>query len=415
VLRGNHHDGWVFGAWDPLSGNVALMAEAKAIGALLQTGWRPSRTLIYASWDGEEPGLIGSTEWTEAHAEELQHHAVLYVNSDENVRGFLRAGGSHALQRLVNEVGAGIHDPETDGSVLRRLGAKLRVSAYEHANAQSRDAAQAAAAGLDLPIDALGSGSDYSPFLQHLGIATLDLEYAGEGEQGGVYHSAYDTYQHLLRFGDPGLRYGVTEAQTVGHVVLRVADATVLPWQFSDLAQTYGSYLRELHELADESRAHARALGELLDAHAFELAADPQARLAPPVRETDVPYLDFAPLDNAIARLERSARTYDVAYAAAAAQGLAVGDAQRRALDGLLQGIEQSLMDPRGLPLRPWYRHLIYAPGMLTGYGAKTMPGVREAIEGRRWDEANDYLIATAAALQSYCARLDAATAAWRH
>ena len=415
VIRGNHHDGWVFGAWDPMSGHVALMAEAKAIGALLKTGWRPSRTLIYASWDGEEPGLIGSTEWVEAHAEELQRHAVLYVNSDENVRGFLRAGGSHALQRLVNEVGAGVHDPETDGSVLRRLGAQLRVSAFEHANPEARAAAQAAASGLDLPIDALGSGSDYSPFLQHLGIATLDLEYAGEGQQGGVYHSAYDTYEHLLRFGDPGLRYGVTEAQTVGHVILRVADATVLPWQFSDVAQVYGGYLRELHDLADASRTHARSLAELLDAHAFELAADPEAGIAPPAREADVPYLDFAPLDNAIARLERSARTYDAAYAAAAAQGLAVGDAQRRELDAVLQGIEQTLIDPRGLPLRPWYRHLIYAPGMLTGYGAKTMPGVREAIEGRRWDEANDYAIATAAALQGYCARLDAATAAWRH
>ena len=415
VVRGNHHDGWVFGAWDPLSGNVALMAEAKAIGALLKTGWRPSRTLIYASWDGEEPGLIGSTEWTEAHAEELQRHAVLYVNSDENLRGLLRAGGSHALQRLVNEVGAGIRDPETDGSVLRRLGAQLRVTAYEHPSPQARAAAQAAAAGLDLPIDALGSGSDYSPFLQHLGIATLDLEYAGEGEQGGVYHSAYDTYEHLLRFGDPGLRYGVTEAQTVGHVVLRVADAAVLPWQFSDVAQTYAGYVRELHELADESRAHARLLGELLDAHAFEVTADPQAGIAPPAREADTPYLDFAPLDNVIAQLDRSARAYDAAYAAAAAQGLVLGDAQRRELDGILQGIEQSLTDPRGLPRRPWYRHMIYAPGMLTGYGAKTMPGVREAIEGRRWDEANDYVVASAAALQGYCARLDAATAAWRH
>jgi len=415
VVRGNHHDGWVIGAWDPLSGNVALMAEAKAIGALLRTGWRPSRTLIYASWDGEEPGLIGSTEWAEAHALELQRHAVLYVNSDENVRGFLRAGGSHVLQRLVNEVGAGIRDPETDGSVLRRWAARLRVEAYEHSSAQASAAAQAAAKGLDLPIDALGSGSDYSPFLQHLGLATLDLEYSGEGAQQGVYHSAYDTYEHLLRFGDPGLQYGVTEAQTVGHLVLRVADAAVLPWQFTDLAQVYGGYVHELHALADQQRAQTHALIELLDAHAFELSADPLEPRSPPVRQTEVPFLDFAPLDNALTRLERSARAYDAAYAAAAAQGLVLSDPQRRELDGLLQGLEQALTDQRGLPGRPWYRHLIYAPGMLTGYGAKTMPGVREAIEGRRWDEANDYVVATAAALQNYCARLDAASALWRH
>jgi N-acetylated-alpha-linked acidic dipeptidase len=414
VVRGNHHDGWVFGAWDPLSGNVAMMAEAKAIGALLRSGWRPSRTLIYASWDGEEPGLIGSTEWAEAHAQELQRHAVLYVNSDENTRGFLRAAGSHSLQRLVNEVGADIPDPETGGSVQKRWAARARVEAYEHAGAEERAAAQAAAAGLDLPLGALGSGSDYSPFLQHLGLATLDLEYSGEGEQQGVYHSAYDTFEHFLRFGDPGLRYGVTEAETVGHLMLRVADATVLPWQFTDLAQVYAGYVRELHELAEQQRAHARSLGELLDAHAFELSADPQQTLRPPARESDVPFLDFAPLDNAIARLERSARAYDAAYAGAAAQGLQLAEAQRGELDALLQGIEQTLTDPRGLPLRPWYRHLLYAPGMLTGYGAKTIPGVREAIEGRRWDEANEYVTATAAALQNYCARLDAATAIWR-
>jgi len=359
--------------------------------------------------------MLGSTEWVETHAQDLQRHAVLYVNSDENVRGLLHAAGSHSLQRLVNEVGAGIRDPETDGSVLRRWAAQLRVEAYEHGSAQTRAAAQAAATGLDLPIEALGSGSDYSVFLEHLGVATLDLAYAGEATQQGVLHSAYDTFEQYMRFGDPGLRYGVTEAQTIGHLVLRVADAAVLPWQFTDLAQTYGGYVRELHELADQERSHAHTLGELLDAQAFELSGDPQQPLSPPAREADVPFLDFAPLDNALARLERSARDYDAAYAGAATRGLALSDVQRRQIDGLLQGIEQTLTDERGLPARPWYRHLIYAPGMLTGYGAKTMPGVREAIEGRRWDEANEYVRTTAAALQNYCARLDTATAFWQH
>jgi N-acetylated-alpha-linked acidic dipeptidase len=157
-VRGNHHDAWVFGAWDPLSGNSALMAEAKAIGALLRGGWRPSRTLIYASWDGEEPGLLGSTEWVETHAQELKRHAVVYVNSDTNARGFLEAEGSHSLQRLVNEVSAGIHDPETDGSVQARLRAKLRVDAYQSPapNEQLKHLAQAAAFATDVPIGALG-------------------------------------------------------------------------------------------------------------------------------------------------------------------------------------------------------------------------------------------------------------------
>ncbi|HXL97145.1 MAG TPA: M28 family peptidase, partial [Steroidobacteraceae bacterium] len=235
VVRGNHHDGWVFGAWDPLSGNSALMAEAKAIGALLKSGWRPRRTLIYASWDGEEPGLLGSTEWVETHAQELKRHAVVYVNSDNNARGFLEAQGSHSLQRLVNEVSAGIHDPETDGSVQARLRAKLRVDAYQSPapNEQVKRLGQAAASAADVPIGALGSGSDFTPFLQHLGIATLDLRYGGEADNDGIYHSVYDSFDHFLRFGDPGFVYGIAEAQTVGHLVLRVADADVLPLQFS--------------------------------------------------------------------------------------------------------------------------------------------------------------------------------------
>src|SRR6202167_446831 len=275
VVRGNHHDGWVFGAWDPLSGNSALMAEAKAIGALLRGGWRPRRTLIYASWDGEEPGLLGSTEWVETHAQELKRHAVVYVNSDTNARGFLEAEGSHSLQRLVNEVSAGIHDPETDGSVQARLRAKLRVDAYQSAvpDEQLKHLAQAAAFATDVPIGALGAGSDFTPFLQHLGIAALDLSYGGEGDNDGVYHSLYDSFDHYLRFGDPGFLYGIAEAQTVGHVVLRVADADVLPLQFSDAAEVLDGYLHELHKLANDQGEHAQSVAELRQARAFELAS----------------------------------------------------------------------------------------------------------------------------------------------
>jgi len=414
IVRGNHHDGWVFGAWDPLSGNAALMAEAKAIGALLKTGWRPRRTLIYASWDGEEPGLLGSTEWAETHAQELQRHAVLYLNSDTNGRGFLDAGGSHSLQRLVNEVSAGVHDPETDGSVQARLRAKLRVDAFSGGNDQAKKLAEAAASDADVPIGALGSGSDFTPFLQHLGIATLGVEYGGESDNEGIYHSNYDTFEHYMRFGDPSFAYGLAESQTVGHVVLRVADADVLPMQFTDVAGVYEGYVKELHKLADDKREHAQALAALFAARAFELSSDPTRPVAPPAAESDVPYLDFAPLDNAIERLKRSAKAYDEAYEHAAAKGLALNSAQRAELDQLLQGLEQTLTSDDGLPGRSWYRHLIYAPGMYTGYGVKTMPGVREAIEERRWDEAGRYIAVTARSLDAYCRRLDAATALLR-
>jgi N-acetylated-alpha-linked acidic dipeptidase len=408
IVRGNHHDGWVFGAWDPLAGNAAMLEEAKAIGTLIKSGWRPARTLIYASWDAEEPALIGSTEWVEAHATELTQHAVLYVNSDENDRGFLHAAGSHSLQRLVNEIGADIQDPEHHVSVLARLRARLRVNDFNDSDARSKRLAQAAASGADVPIEGLGSGSDYSAFLQHLGIASVDVGYAGEADDQGIYHSKYDTFEHFARFGDPGFAYGVAEAETVGHLVLRVADADVLPLQFSDTYRVYEGYVRELHQLVDDKRAHAAQVAALRQARAFELASDPTEPVAAPASEADVPYLDFAPLDNAMLHLQRAARSYDQALAEAEKQGLSLGP-RRLQLDGVLQGLEQTLTSERGLPGRPWYKHLIYAPGRNTGYSVKTIPGVREAIEDANFQEAEQYVTVTAQALERYCTRIEAA------
>jgi N-acetylated-alpha-linked acidic dipeptidase len=415
VVRGNHRDGWVFGAWDPLSGHVAMLSEAKAIGALLKTGWKPKRTLIYASWDGEEPGLLGSTEWAETHADELQRKAVLYLNSDTNARGFLEAGGSHALQRLVNDVAGTVTDPQVGSTSLARLRARMMVEGYERtATERDRKDAKLAAAGGDLPIYALGSGSDYTPFMQHLGITSLSIEYGGEGDQAGVYHSDYDTFEHYVRFGDPDFVYGVAEAQTAGHVVLRMANADVLPLQFAGFADTVGGYVEELLKLADDKRKGAEDLGKLLDQNAFGLAADPTRPLLPPAREPSVPYLNFSPLQNVAARLKTSAVAYDALYAKLAAGNLTLTPAQLKDLNALLQGMEQTLTDTRGLPGRDWYKHLIYAPGMLTGYGVKTLPGVREAIEANHWDEANQYTTITAAVLGAYCDRLDQATALLR-
>jgi N-acetylated-alpha-linked acidic dipeptidase len=411
VVRGNHRDGWVFGAWDPLSGHVALLAEAKAIGALLKTGWRPKRTLVYASWDGEEAGLLGSTEWAETHADELRRKAVLYVNTDTNSRGFLLAGGSHTLQRLVNDVAAGVMDPETSVSTEARLRARLLVDGYERGASEREKKIAKVAAGGDLPIAALGSGSDFTPFLQHLGITAVHLAYEGEDEQGGVFHSSYDSFDHYLRFGDPGFVYGIAEAKTVGHVVLRMADAGVLPLQFAGFADTVDGYVSELHGLADQKRKAAEELGKLLDENAFALAGDPTRPVAAPERDPEVPYLDFAPLDNVVARLKKSAKAYDDGYAKLEAGSSKLTVTQSKKLNGLLRGMEGTLMDPRGLPGRDWYKHLIYAPGLYTGYGVKTIPGVREAIEQNQWDLANQYTTITAAVLTTYCERLEQATA----
>jgi N-acetylated-alpha-linked acidic dipeptidase len=411
VVRGNHRDGWVFGAEDPLSGHIDMMAEGKAIGQLLKSGWKPKRTLVYASWDGEEPGLLGSTEWAETHAKELQSKAVLYLNSDGNDRGFLTAGGSHSLQHLVNDVSVGVKDPQTGVSAQARLRARLEVDGFENgASDADKKAAKVAAAGGDLGIAALGSGSDFTPFLQHLGLNTLDVSFGGESDGDGVYHSNYDSYDHYIRYGDPGFLYGIAEAQTVGHIILRIADADVLPMQFGAFADTVDGYVAELHELADARRKAAVELGKLIDDNAFKLATDPTRIILAPEREPEVPHLNFAPLENAVDRVKKSAKAYDEAYNKLLAGQVKLTPAQLKELNSELRGTEAALTDQRGLPGRDWFKHLIYAPGLYTGYGVKTVPGVREAIEQNQFDEANQYSAMTAAALDAYCDRLDKAT-----
>ena len=406
VIRGNHHDGWVYGAADPLSGQVALMAEAKAIGKLVKEGWKPRRTLVYASWDGEEPGLLGSTEWAETHAEELKSKAVLYVNSDVNMRGFLHAEGSHALQHFVSEAARDVKDPETNVSVLTRTLAGHRVALYE----SGTEAARAPSA--DLQLGALGSGSDYTPFLQHLGINAVDLGFGGEGDYG-VYHSAYDSFEHYRRFVDPKFEYGVALAKVAGRIVLRAAQSELIPADESDFAASIAGYDEELHKLADGMRSKSRELSKLLDDDAFTLASDPSTPRAAPPRTADVPFLNFSILDNAIAKLEESAKAFDKAYARVSASDATQSAAERERINAVLTNLELTLTDQHGLPGgRDWYQHMIYAPGAHTGYGVKTLPGIREAIEDRRWDEANEYMGVVARALNAYSSRLDRAVAA---
>src|SRR5262249_6521485 len=260
-----HHDGWVFGAWDPLSANVVLMAEMKAIGALAKEGWRPKRTLVYASWDAEEPGLIGSTEWAETHEDELRQKAVLYVNSDSNGRGFLRVGGSHAMQRLMDQVATQVRDPQTGVTALDRLRARVLVDGQaKGASDEDKKIAKKVYEGATPPISALGSGSDYTPFLQHLGITSMDIRYGGEDDDSGIYHSVYDSFDHYVRFGDPNFSYGIALAQSIGRVMLRAANADLLPMRFNDFADAVAQYVEEVHKLADEMRDHTERQHRLL-------------------------------------------------------------------------------------------------------------------------------------------------------
>ncbi|HET7267294.1 MAG TPA: transferrin receptor-like dimerization domain-containing protein [Oleiagrimonas sp.] len=412
IVRGNHHDGWVFGAFDPLSGTVAMMGEAKALGTLYKNGWRPKRTIVYASWDGEEQGLLGSTEWAETHARELKNKAVLYVNSDTNGRGILRAGGSHSLQHMVNQVTAGIMDPETGDSIRQRKRAYIQVKASQpDAWPRLKKMAKQIEDGGDLPLAPLGSGSDYSAYLQHLGIASLNFGFGGEADQGGVYHSRYDSFDHFIRFGDPTFQYEVALAKVAGHVVMRMANAKVLPMRFSDFSNTLDRYIGRMHDQVEHQRKAAKKQHKLLEATAYKLATDPKRPVAPPERLTKVPKIDFAPLDKAAEQLAASATAYQAAYHAAAKNGLELSGDKLTKVNQLIGTLEQRLLYKPGLPGRPWYKNMIQAPGALTGYAPKIIPGVHEALDARDWTRADKYAGITADVLDNYRAQLDQLTA----
>ena len=397
ILRGNHHDAWVHGARDPLSGIAAMLAEARAVASLTGDGWRPRRSIVYAAWDAEEPGLIGSTEWAEEYAGELKEKAVAYVNSDSNGRGFLSAGGSHSLETLVNQAARDVDDPQTDLSVLQRSLARRTVSIDPLPLAPVER----------VKLGALGSGSDYTPFLQHLGIASLNLAFGGESAQGS-YHSLYDSFDHYQRFMDPGYRYGVALAQVAGRIVLRLANAEILPLEFTPLAATLEGYLAEVMDLTGEMRRGTEALNRWIREGYLKAASDPARTYVPPAPRDPVPFFNFAPLRNAVAGLQSSARKYARGYGRFASGG-ALPEPERLQLNRILLGLEQKFAHPEGLPGRPWYRHHIYAPGFYTGYGVKTLPGVREAIEQRSWEQVEVQIERTAGLIRDFSGEVERA------
>ena len=398
VIRGNHHDAWVFGAGDPLSGTVSMLEEARVVGELVKSGWRPKRTIVYAVWDAEEPGLLGSTEWAEHHADELREKTVVYINTDGNSRGFLGVGGSHSLERMVNEVAKDLIDPQTNVSVWERLRARRLVGG------------DTTVGDRDLRIGALGSGSDYTPFLQHLGIASLSVSYRGEGGGRGSYHSVFDSFDHFTRFRDPGLVYGELLAKTTGRMTLRFANADVVPLRFGNFATTVREYLDQVVELADEMREETERHNSMVNGNAFKLAADPTKTYVPPKAKDPVPYINFTPLENAAADLAKAADRYDEALITRLASG-GLSAQEVRELNLILISTERMLWDEAGLPRRPWFRHTIYAPGLYTGYGVKTLPGVREGIEQRRWDEVAQQMDRVAGAVERLAEMLGEARA----
>jgi N-acetylated-alpha-linked acidic dipeptidase len=373
IIHGNHHDAWVNGASDPTSGNVALMETARGLAELLKTGWKPRRTIVIASWDGEEWGLLGSTEWAEAHRDELAAKAVAYINSDSTGKGWLSMSGSHSLEAFINEVARDVPDPRGDGKNV--LDAK-RARMLEQA---PNDSARAVINARRLiPIDALGSGSDYTAFLDFLQVASLDLGFGGDGG-GGVYHSVYDTYYWYTHFSDGTFTHTAALSRVIGTALLRLADADVLPFEFRSTATTLRGYVDELGRLPGVDRS-------------LDLG---------PLRESLSKLMSAADnYEKAVARLDRLNRE----EAAPARTPLAE-------LNRILYRTERAFRHEAGLPKREWFKHLVYAPGFYTGYGVKTLPGIREGIEQAHWDEARSFVPIVATAIRTLTSDVDRATA----
>jgi len=406
IVRGNHHDAWVNGAEDPVSGTNVLLEEARGLSELLKQGWKPKRTIIYAAWDGEEPGLLGSTEWAEAHADELRQHAAVYINSDSNGRGYLSAGGSHTLEKFVNGVARDVEDPEKKTTVWRRHYLK------EIADAKKPEDRKEVRQRADWRIDALGSGSDWTVFIDHLGIASLNLAYEDE-DGGGIYHSIYDDFYWYTHFSDTDFAYGRALAQTAGTAVMRLADADLLPYDFTDFADTLHRYTDELQKLLADKQESVREQNEEIEEGVFTATADPKKISVPPPVEEVPPHLNFSPLLNAVDAVTRSAERYQQALEKVSKDGALAASSEALAnVNPKLMESERNLTSADGLPGRPWFQHMIYAPGFYTGYGVKTIPGVREAIEQKKWKEADEQIVKAAGVLQAEAALIDSAAKA---
>ena len=403
VIRGNHHDAWNFGAADPVSGQVALMEEARGVSELLKTGWKPKRTMVYAAWDGEEQGLLGSTEWVETHAKLLQENAAVYVNSDSNSRGFLSMAGSHSLEKFINEVSRDVIDPQKKISVFERARAARIVTGSVEERKETRERS-------DLRIGALGSGSDYTPFLQHLGVASLNLGYSGEGG-GGSYHSVYDSLDHYKRFGDPSFDYGIALAQTAGRAMLRLANAEVLPFEFLGVADSVGRYVKEITKLSDDMRQQTAEKNRQIREGTLAAYFDPERPHVVPKPKPAVPALTFKPLQDAVAKLQASSKRFSDQMNQWRLAGRKLPAPVEETLDQILFGSERAFTRAGGLPQRPWFKHQIYAPGLYTGYGVKTLPAVREAIEQRDWKQAREQIALVAQTIDRFSHEIDRATA----
>jgi N-acetylated-alpha-linked acidic dipeptidase len=389
VIRGNHHDAWVHGANDPISGLVAMMEEARVVSELVKNGQQPKRTIMYCVWGAEEPGLIGSTEWVETHAKELSEKAVAYINTDGTGAGFLGAGGSHTLEKFFDQITHIVKDPQKGVSVFERR------NAIEILNGNPSWAYY--------KLSALGSGSDYSPFFQHLGISSFNMGFGGESS-GGEYHTMYDSYKLYKRFKDPTFQYGVTLAKVAGRTSLRLANAEILPFEFQHFTKIVSGYVDEISQLADKLRKEVQIHNKLVTKGIYDIVTNPRDNFKSPELKEEIPFFNFAPIENALSVLKKQS----VAFEQASKKGVQNSN-NIKALNGVLKDMEHSLTRDQGLPRRPWFKHHIYAPGFYTGYGVKTLPGVREAIEQSNFKEVEEQVKIIAEVLITFSKKIEEA------
>ena len=403
IMRGNHHDGWGHGASDPISGMVSLMEEARAIGELTKTGWRPKRTLIYAGWDAEEPGLLGSTEWVEYNLNDIREKMVVYINTDGTGVGYLSMGGSHSLEKFVNEVIRDVDDPVHDVSLDNRLRSRMRVREHNSGTfGEGRESERQ-----DLRMYAMGAGSDYTAFLHHAGVPALNMAFGGESG-GGAYHSLYDTYEHYKRFSDGKFIYGTTLSKVNGRLVLRLSEADILPFRFVNMVDNIGKFVEQNKKLSEDIRKSTKSLNDLLDNNDFAISSNPKKTYLPPKRLRQVPEFDFKPLDAALARLSTSAWKYEEALLKFQKGSLTTE--RKSEINALLRSVDQAFIYSKGLPRRDWFKNMMYAPGYYTGYGVKTLPGIREGLEERKWNEVRVYIKEVSKALDRASENINSAS-----
>jgi N-acetylated-alpha-linked acidic dipeptidase len=403
VIRGNHHDAWVNGADDPIAGQAAMLEEARVMGELHAAGWKPARTIIYCAWDGEEPGLLGSVEWVETHLEELQKHAVAYINSDTNERGFMLPGGTQDLQRFISSVARAVDDPETHLSVYERS------HLYSIAAAKNADERNEVRKRADLEVTALGDGSDFTAFQDYAGISTLSVEF-GDEDDGTQYHSIYDDFYWYTHFVDTDFAYGRALSQTAGTAIMRLADADLIPVDYLPQADAIAKYEADLEKLVKDKQDEFKERNLELQEGVFKATRDPHRPLLPPPAETVPPFINFAPMKNALAVLKRSAERYSQALASFESKGSPALPHESLALiNADLLRVSRLFLNQKGLPERPWFKNQVYAPGAYTGYDAKPIAAVREYMDEKRWREAEGQVPQVAQVVEAAAAGINKA------